>query len=130
MRGNHRAERINSWREVGLGAQSSARALVKHAGLCPRISWPPGPARRREDRGVDGPAGPLARPGPLRVSLSGVEWHVGVLRSGAENVAWTDRGEAPDWEAARLEVIAALRELVAAQGRQEYRVRIDGQDGS
>lgn len=58
-----------------------------------------------------------------------MQWKVGVLRSGAENIAWTSGGEAPDWTAARSETIAALRELVAAEGRQEYRLRIDGQDG-
>lgn len=54
---------------------------------------------------------------------------MGVLRSGAENVAWTDRGEATDWTTARLEVITALKALAVAEGRQEYRVQIDGQDG-
>lgn len=54
---------------------------------------------------------------------------MGVLRSGAENVAWTHDGEASDWVAARLAAIGAIRELAIVEGRQEYRVWIDGQDG-
>lgn len=59
-----------------------------------------------------------------------MRWRVGVLRSGAESIAWTSAGEATDWAAARGETIAALRELVVAEGRQEYRLQIDGQDGT
>lgn len=46
-----------------------------------------------------------------------------------DNIAWTSGGDAIDWETARAETIAALRELVAAEGRQEYRLEIDGQPG-
>lgn len=58
-----------------------------------------------------------------------MQWRVGALRSGAENIAWTSAGDAPDWDTARSQTIAALRDLVAAEGRQEYRLQIDGQDG-
>ncbi|MBW0102943.1 hypothetical protein [Pseudonocardia sp. KRD291] len=58
-----------------------------------------------------------------------MQWQVGVLRSGAENIAWTHRGDAPGWERARSATIAALRELAAVEGRQEYRIGIDGQPG-
>lgn len=66
---------------------------------------------------------------PLRVTLCRMEWQVGVLRSGAENIVWTHDGEAPDWVAARLEAIEAIRSLASVKGRQDYRVWIDGQDG-
>ena len=58
-----------------------------------------------------------------------VEWRAGVLRSEAENVAWTIGGTAVDWTDARFRMIAALRDLVDAEGRQEYRIQIDGVDG-
>ncbi|MFP5023524.1 hypothetical protein [Pseudonocardia phyllosphaerae] len=58
-----------------------------------------------------------------------MEWRVGVLRSGAENVAWTERGEAADWAGARLAAIEELQRLAGREGRQEYRVVIDGQAG-
>lgn len=54
---------------------------------------------------------------------------MGVLRSCAENIAWTTGGTAAGWTDARSQTIAALRELVAVEGRQEYRLQIDGVDG-
>ncbi|MDN5920058.1 MAG: hypothetical protein L0I76_33990 [Pseudonocardia sp.] len=58
-----------------------------------------------------------------------MQWRVGVLRSGAENIAWTSGGDGAGWDGARAETLAALRVLVAAEGRQEYRLEIDGQPG-
>ncbi|NWJ74314.1 hypothetical protein HX744_27965 [Pseudonocardia sp. ICBG1122] len=51
-------------------------------------------------------------------------WRVGVLRSGAENVAWTDHGEGTDWDSARDAAIEALHARVLAEGRQEFRVQV------
>ncbi|GAA1081916.1 hypothetical protein ATL51_2057 [Pseudonocardia alni] len=48
-------------------------------------------------------------------------WRVGVLRSGAESVAWTDHGEGQDRESARD---AAVYARVLAEGRQEFRVQV------
>lgn len=58
-----------------------------------------------------------------------MRWRVGVLRRGAENVAWVAGGAAPEWAAARTATIAAVRELVAAEGRQEYRLKIADVEG-
>lgn len=58
-----------------------------------------------------------------------MEWRIGALRSGAENIAWTAGGTAADWTEARLQTVAALRALVAVEGRQEYRLQVDGVDG-
>lgn len=49
---------------------------------------------------------------------------MGVLRSGAENVAWTDRGEGSDWDSARDAAVEALHARVLAEGRQEFRVQV------
>jgi hypothetical protein len=58
-----------------------------------------------------------------------VRWQVGVLRSGVENVAWVTGGSAPEWGSARAATIAAVRGLVAAEGRQEYRLQIGDVEG-
>ena len=58
-----------------------------------------------------------------------MRWQVGVLRSGVENIAWTSGGTCSDWVSARAATIAAVRELVAVEGRQEYRLRIDDVEG-
>ncbi|MCM3850001.1 hypothetical protein ND486_27805 [Pseudonocardia sp. DR1-2] len=51
-------------------------------------------------------------------------WRVGVLRSGAEIVAWTDQGEGQDWDSARDAAVAALHARVLAEGRGEFRVQV------
>lgn len=53
-------------------------------------------------------------------------WRVGVLRPGAENIAWVRTGVGGDWCTSRAETVAALTELVAREGRQEYRLEIGG----
>ncbi len=58
-----------------------------------------------------------------------VRWRVGVLRSGAENVAWVAGGAASRWGLARAATIAAVRKLVATEGRQEYRLQIGDVEG-
>lgn len=60
---------------------------------------------------------------PYRATVAVMEWNwrVGVLRSLAENVAWTSSGSSPDWSTARVTVEATVTELAAAEGRQEYR---------
>lgn len=58
-----------------------------------------------------------------------VRWQVGVLRRSTENVAWTCGGTAADWATARTATIAAVHELVAVEGRHEYRFRIDDAEG-
>ena len=62
-------------------------------------------------------------------ALREVAWRVGALRAGAEDVAWVSGGGAPDWGSARAATIAAVRELVAAEGRQEYRLQIADVEG-
>lgn len=52
------------------------------------------------------------------------QWRVGVLRSGAENVAWTDHGEGQDWDSARDAAVEALHARVLAEGLQEFRVQV------
>ncbi len=47
-----------------------------------------------------------------------------MLRSGVENVAWTDQGEGTDWESARDAAVEALHARVLAEGRQEFRVQV------
>lgn len=54
----------------------------------------------------------------------GVEWRVGVLRAGAENVAWEQGGTAEGWAEARFAAVTGLTELVRSEGRQEYRVEV------
>ena len=58
-----------------------------------------------------------------------MDWRVGVLRSGAENVEWTHKGLEPDWPAARAAAIDSLRELASVSGRQEYRLQVGDVDG-
>lgn len=53
---------------------------------------------------------------------------MGVLRSGVENVDWTDRGDEPDWLSARACALASLRMLAVGEGRQEYGVRVGDVD--
>ena len=57
-----------------------------------------------------------------------MQWRVGVLRSGVENVAWTDWGDEPDWSSARAAALTSLRALAEGEGRQEYRVHVDDVD--
>jgi hypothetical protein len=57
-----------------------------------------------------------------------VQWRVGVLRSGVENVAWTDSGDEPDWSSARVAALTAVRVLAVREGRQEYRVQVGDVD--
>lgn len=59
-----------------------------------------------------------------------VRWQVGVLRSGAENIEWKRGGVAGGWASARASTIAAVRDLAAVEGCQEYRVRIDDLEGA
>lgn len=53
-----------------------------------------------------------------------MEWRVGVLRSGAENVAWSDQGDEPDWASARAAALASLRWLAVREGPQEFVVQV------
>ncbi|RZT89040.1 hypothetical protein EV383_5994 [Pseudonocardia sediminis] len=57
-----------------------------------------------------------------------MQWRVGVLRSGVENIAWTDRGEEQDWPSARVAALASLRALVLEEGRQEYWLQVGDVD--
>lgn len=57
-----------------------------------------------------------------------MEWRVGVLRSGVENIAWTDRGDEPDWSSARVAALASLRAMALGEGRQEYRLQVGDVD--
>lgn len=52
-----------------------------------------------------------------------------MLRSGSENIAWTEHGEEPDWSRARLAALDALRTLAERDGRQEYRIRVGDVEG-
>lgn len=60
---------------------------------------------------------------------AGVEWKVGVLRPGVENIAWTDRGDGKDWPSARRAALAALHALAEKEGRQEYRIQVGDVEG-
>ncbi|ALE82477.1 hypothetical protein [Pseudonocardia sp. HH130629-09] len=54
-----------------------------------------------------------------------MEWRVGVLRPGVENVDWTAGGDAPSGTTARTQAIDALTALVELEGiRQEYRMHV------
>ncbi len=54
---------------------------------------------------------------------------MGVLRRGKENIDWVAGGVAPAWESARTATIAAVRELVAVEGRQEFRLQVADVEG-
>lgn len=58
-----------------------------------------------------------------------MEWRVGVLRAGVENIDWTDSGRERSWPLAREAALRALFELAVAGGRQEYRIEVDGVRG-
>ena len=86
-----------------------------------------------EDRHVDNSARPLggrADPRHAAPVERQVRWRVGVLRRDAENVNWVVSGETPEWVSARTATIAAVHELVAVEGRQEYRLQIDDVEGT
>lgn len=57
-----------------------------------------------------------------------MRWRVGVLRSSAENVDWTDNGEGPDWQSARDDAVEALYRRAEREGRQEFRVEVGEQE--
>ncbi|SFO17822.1 hypothetical protein SAMN05216207_103458 [Pseudonocardia ammonioxydans] len=58
-----------------------------------------------------------------------MEWRVGVLRSGAENVVWTDHGAGSDWQSARDDAVEALYERAVREGLGEYRIQVGEQEG-
>ena len=58
-----------------------------------------------------------------------MQWRVGVLRSGAESVVWTDHGTRMDWQSARDAAVDALYERAVLEGRQEYRIQVGEQEG-
>ncbi|WP_130288022.1 hypothetical protein [Pseudonocardia sediminis] len=55
---------------------------------------------------------------------------MGVLRRGEENIDWVAGDVAPAWGSARAATIAAVQDLVAVEGRQEYRLQMDDVEGS
>lgn len=57
-----------------------------------------------------------------------MRWQVGVLRSGMENVSWTDQGEGSDWQCARNEAVEALYRRAEQDGAQEYRILVGDQE--
>lgn len=59
-----------------------------------------------------------------------MQWRVGALRPGAEDIAWTDYGHEPDWSSARRVALDALRELAKREGRQEYRIEVGDVEGA
>lgn len=58
-----------------------------------------------------------------------MQWRVGALRSGAEDIAWTDHGHETDWTSARRVALDALRALAECEGRQEYRIEVGDIEG-
>lgn len=75
--------------------------------------------------GICGQLGPAAgAAGPRRVTLTGMRWRVGVLRSGVENISWTEHGAGPDWASARGDALAALYALAQREGPQELRIQV------
>ena len=58
-----------------------------------------------------------------------MQWKVGVLRTGSENIAWTELGDETDWPSARVAALAAMRTLAEREGRSEYHVHVDDVSG-
>lgn len=57
-----------------------------------------------------------------------MRWRVGVLRSGAENVDWTDEGEGVSWQDTRDEAVEALHRRAEREGAQEFRLLVGEQE--
>ncbi|GAA4969485.1 hypothetical protein WHI96_26625 [Pseudonocardia tropica] len=57
-----------------------------------------------------------------------MRWRVGVLRSGAENIDWTDEREGGGWQDARDEAVEALCRRAEREGAQEFRLLVGEQE--
>lgn len=57
-----------------------------------------------------------------------MRWRVGVLRSGAENVDWTDEGEGVSWQDVRDEAVEVLYRRAEREGAQEFRLLVGEQE--